>query len=277
MTYEQIKFTMEQIRKFENQKKETNQEKMYALVHSCICYYTDINFNQLSLCTLYLYTDSNTQEDYAEDCNAMIFALQGLLDKDKNYSTVKRIIKDIDSCRSRKSTNAIIKSIKHLYFSYSDRVKFGTVVAKTITDMNELFTLNIGADKTMLDGMLNQLENYAIDLCNSKGDKSQFSKTDKLVLNVNNSNTNTNNISQTTEINIEIEFDNAVKQIEEACLPEVQEKEVLAKLQELKAILESKTTKRARWDKLKGFFKWIAEQGIQVASIIVPLLNSSVK
>ena len=31
MTYEQIKFTIEQIRKFENQKKETNQEKMYIL------------------------------------------------------------------------------------------------------------------------------------------------------------------------------------------------------------------------------------------------------
>lgn len=277
MTYEQIKFTIEQIRKFENQKKETNQEKMYALVHRCRCYYTDMNFGRLSLCTLYFNTDTNTQEDYVKDCNAMIFALQGLLDKDKNYPTIKRIIKDIDLYKKSKSNKAIVKSIKQLYFSYSDRIKFGKVVEKTINDMNELFTINNGADKTMLEGMLNQLENYAVDLCNGKGTKTQSAKAEKLVLNVNNSNTNTNNVSQTTEINIEVEFENAIKQVEDACLPDAQEKEVLAKIQELKEIIDSKASRRTRWEKVKGFFKWVAEQGIQVASIIVPLLTNTVK
>lgn len=157
------------------------------------------------------------------------------------------------------------------------RIKFGKVVEKTINDMNEPFTINNGADKTMLEGMLNQLENYAVDLCNGKGTKTQSAKAEKLVLNVNNSNTNTNNVSQTTEINIEVEFENAIKQVEDACLPDAQEKEVLAKIQELKEIIDSKASRRTRWEKVKGFFKWVAEQGIQVASIIVPLLTNTVK
>lgn len=41
MTFEQIKFTIEQIRKFDNQKEETNHKKMYALISGCIAYYTD--------------------------------------------------------------------------------------------------------------------------------------------------------------------------------------------------------------------------------------------
>ena len=163
MTYEQIKFTIEQIRKFENQKKETSQEQMYALVHRCRCYYTDMNFGRLSLCTLYFNTNTNTQEDYVKDCNAMIFALQGLLDKDKNYSTIKRIIKDIDLHKKSKSSKAIVKSIKQLYFSYSDRIKFGKVVEKTINDINDVFKINDVADRVMLEGMITQLENYVID------------------------------------------------------------------------------------------------------------------
>ena len=52
--------------------------------------------------------------------------------------------------------------------------------------------------------------------------------------------------------------------------------EVLAKIQELKDIMESKESKGKRWAKIKDFFKWVAEQGIQVASIIVPLLANTV-
>ena len=55
------------------------------------------------------------------------------------------------------------------------------------------------------------------------------------------------------------------------------QKEVLAKIQELKDIMESKESKGKRWAKIKDFFKWVAEQGIQVASIIVPLLATTIK
>ena len=47
MTFEQIKFTIEQIRKFDNQKEETNHKKMYALISGCIAYYTDVDFSKM--------------------------------------------------------------------------------------------------------------------------------------------------------------------------------------------------------------------------------------
>ena len=47
MTFEKIKFTIEQIRKFDNQKKETNHQKMYALISRCIAYYSDIDFSKM--------------------------------------------------------------------------------------------------------------------------------------------------------------------------------------------------------------------------------------
>ena len=140
------------------------------------------------------------------------------------------------------------------------------------------FTIELGDNgfnKNLLESMLKTIENYANDLCNGKITKTTPTKSDKLEITVNNTNNNT--LTQTTEINIEIEFENAVKQIEEACLPDVQEKEVLTKLQELKEILEAKTTRRAKWDKVKEFFKWVAEQGIQVASVVVPLLTNTIK
>ena len=77
-------------------------------------------------------------------------------------------------------------------------------------------------------------------------------------------------------VDISVEIENAIKRVEDACLPDAQEKEVLAKIQELKDIMESKESKGKRWAKIKDFFKWVAEQGIQVASIIVPLLANTV-
>lgn len=78
-------------------------------------------------------------------------------------------------------------------------------------------------------------------------------------------------------ITIAAVFDNARQQIKDACLSNVQEEEVLAKIQELNDIMESNESKRKRWEKIKDIFKWVAEQGIQVASIIVPLLTDIVK
>ena len=41
--------------------------------------------------------------------------------------------------------------------------------------------------------------------------------------------------------------------------------------------MESKESKGKRWAKIRDVFKWVAEQGIQVAGIIVPLLSSTIK
>ena len=276
MTFEQIKFTIEQIRQFDNQKKETNHKKMYALISGCIAYYTDVDFSKMFFYTYQFSEENNNQETYINDCNTMIVKLQGLLDMDKNYPIAQKVIKDIELYKKSKSTKAIKDAIKKVFFTYSDRVKFNKIVEKAITEMNEPLSLCDYADKVMLEGMIAQIENYAVDLCSGKKLKPLPTKTtEKLVLNL--QNTNNNTLSQTVDIDVDVEIENAIKQVEDACLPDIQEKEVLAKIQELREIIESKETKGKRWAKTKDFFKWVAEQGIQVASIIVPLLSSTIK
>ena len=272
MTYEQINYGLDLLEGFEKLKVKFNATKFEKLKYDTKNYFPTIRITGLH--SILRKSSELSSAECLEDCDRLISAINGLLATDKNLTVIKKIKSDIKTYKGCNSNKSIVKAIQKLYYSYCSNVKFGKVVEKTINDINEPFALNDGADKTMLDGMLNQLELYAVELCNGKS-KSTNSKADKFEITFNNTNNNT--LTQTTEINIEIEFENAVKQIEEACLPDVQEKEVLAKLQELKEILESKTTTRARWDKVKGFFKWVAEQVIQVASIIIPLLANAVK
>ena len=59
--------------------------------------------------------------------------------------------------------------------------------------------------------------------------------------------------------------------VKESCLGPVQEAQILEKLEELKAISQEKN-RRTKWDKIKGFFKWLAEQSLQVAGWVIPLI-----
>ncbi|MCM1009168.1 MAG: hypothetical protein NC485_14865, partial [Ruminococcus flavefaciens] len=68
----------------------------------------------------------------------------------------------------------------------------------------------------------------------------------------------------------------AQRQAEDAGLPDEQYAQVLKKLEELENIAKSKESKGKRWQKAKEIMKWLVEQGIQVASIVVPVLASSI-
>ena len=116
---------------------------------------------------------------------------------------------------------------------------------------------------------------YAQEVLDGRKSSNKKSTTPSVVINNNPSISAT--ASANAAVDISIVFENAVRQVEDACLPDAQEKEVLAKIQELKDIMESKESKGKRWAKIRDVFKWVAEQGIQVASIIVPLLATTIK
>ena len=80
-----------------------------------------------------------------------------------------------------------------------------------------------------------KLERYAETLFEKKKDNSsaspliQFTNNSVLTANA------TNNIT----IDISVQIQNAISQVQDACLPDVQEKEVLEKIEELKEIVNS--------------------------------------
>ena len=49
------------------------------------------------------------------------------------------------------------------------------------------------------------------------------------------------------------------------------------KITELEEIVKSKISKKSKWQKLCEIMKWVVEQGVQVASIIVPLIGNAIK
>ena len=81
--------------------------------------------------------------------------------------------------------------------------------------------------------------------------------------------TNTNAV----DINIQITFEEAKSRIENmTSLSETEIQEILAKIDKLEDIYKSSDRKTKKWDNAKEIIKWVAEKGIDVAKIVLPLL-----
>lgn len=276
MTFEQIKFAMEQIRKFENQKKAPCYEAMDSLLDKTRFYFTEIDFQSLCLYTYQKSQERLTKEDFISDCNAIIFTLEGMLSKDRNYPIIKNILNDIDKFKKCKSNKSVKEAIKTIYHTYSDRIKFNKVIEKLISEdatNNHIIDMGLdGFDKSLLNSMLKNLENYANEICFEKSQKvvTKQNKPDTTI-NINNNNV----LSSSIDINLAVH--NAIEQLENACLSDEQEKQVKEKISELEKIVKSKFTKKTKWQKLCEIMRWVVEQGVQVASIIVPLIGNAIK
>lgn len=76
----------------------------------------------------------------------------------------------------------------------------------------------------------------------------------------------------TNTVDISISLEQARQQAEDAGLADNQYKAVMDKLNEIEEISKIKDSKGKRWQKAKDILKWVAEQGITVAGIVLPLL-----
>ncbi len=219
----------------------------------------------------------NTIESYTsvfmeQDKAAIKNFIEGVLAKSDENIQVFNILDLIEEGKlTIEKKKGMPQFISKVYYAYSNKIEFDQTTMAAATAPQDALSIGlIKVDDSMVNGVLVKLEDYAIELLKPK---QEIKRTSSLQIN------NYNTASATNEVTVEISimFENAIKQIEDACLPDEQEKEVIKKINELKEIIESKESKRNRWEKIKGFFKWIAEQGIQVASIIVPLLTTAIK
>lgn len=83
-----------------------------------------------------------------------------------------------------------------------------------------------------------------------------------------------NNITVINQINVDVNvaINQAKSNLENGGFDEATKKEVLQKLEELKQIADEKSRKKNVWEKVKNALRWVAEQSIQVASVVVPVL-----
>ncbi len=224
-------------------------------------------------------TTWNTIDTYSQvyeknDKIAIRNFLESLIAQDENASVLNGILDLIAEGQKVKGDESLReKYVSKVYYSYSGNISFDEMTKAIATAPQEMWNMNMyQASEEMIDGIIAKLRSYAETIF-QKREPALFSTNSNPTVVVNNIATATNNVN----IDILLEIESAINQVKEACLPDVQEKEVLAKIQELQEILESNESKRKRWTKIKDIFKWVAEQGIQVASIIVPLLATTIQ
>ena len=83
--------------------------------------------------------------------------------------------------------------------------------------------------------------------------------------------------SASATVDISAIFENARQRVEDEGLSDLQAKEILEKIAELEEIAKSKESKGKRWSKAKEIMKWLVEQGIAAAGILIPVLSESIK
>lgn len=227
-----------------------------------------------------VYNNESKTSDMLDDIDKIQSTLEGMIAQNANYSLVNEILDVIKEGENiGEDYNSRQQFIARVYYSYSNCIQMEpsliaianeAIVRKSSLDID--FEDEKTIDNVVILGLIGKLRQYAeymIQEHKIKGTKNDGAPT--IVVN------NVANASSNINMDISVKIENAIKQIEEACLSDEQEKDVLAKIQELKEIVESKDSKQRKWAKIKDFFKWVAEQGIQVASIIVPLLAGAIK
>ena len=93
-----------------------------------------------------------------------------------------------------------------------------------------------------------------------------------------NQNISSNSSSESNvTVDISFSFQSARKKVEDEGLADEQYKAVMEKLAQLENIAKSKESKGKRWAKAKEIMKWLVEQGVQVAGILLPVLAQTIK
>ena len=237
----------------------------------------------LNISNHFAYDMEITKDQMVTDIDDIVSVLNGMLALDPKAAQISDVLELIfEGEHIEHSYEAIQKYISKVFYSYGDYIKLdksiiavATRAIKTDVDIEWGFKEENSIDYTVVEGILRKLRIYAQEVLEGKKESTKKASAPSVVINNNPSISAT--ASANAAVDISIVFENAVRQVEDACLPDAQEKEVLAKIQELKDIMESKESKGKRWAKIRDVFKWVAEQGIQVASIIVPLLATTIK
>lgn len=210
------------------------------------------------------------RDDELDRCaDVMLATIDGIIAKIPNYDHICHVRADIKRAKtvSAKKRKEIIVE---LVSKYSDFIKFDKIVLD-FAKPDEPFSLKEDQSSPILKGVIGRLELYLASLSREKPKQARSSKT---IINNNvtggNATANASASAQVT-VDISVQIDQTIEEVKDACLKPEEEAAILAKLNELKEISQEKN-KRTKWDKIKGVFQWLAEQGLQVAGWLVPLI-----
>ena len=231
-------------------------------------------------------TNLNTQNAYSQehektDKISIQNFLEAQLAQDKNAPAILDILSLIEEGKQAKSNgdgDLREKYISKVFYSYSDRINFDKMTVAIATAPQDAWNLNMyRVPEEMVDGIIAKLKSYAniLSTCKQSNEANNSLVQNKQEINFQpHISIEANN---EINVNIEIVLENARQQIEDAGLSDIQTQELLDKLLDLEEIAKSKESKGKRWTKAKSVMKWLIEQGIAAASILMPVLSKAIE
>ena len=206
-------------------------------------------------------------------------SLQGILDSLSYYGTISKIRELIEDGKNVTD------------FAYSNNIELETECQNYVRRVLSLYEEAFG-EKTYeyltgksfekssqnLNIVIETLSSYMekiIEKAENSNGLARIEKEEKIIpQTVNNIEVHaTATAKNETNVNLTVQFEETREKIKQECLSEEQENAILEKITELELIAKEKN-KKTKWENIKGFFSWMATQGLQIAQWIVPLVNT---
>ena len=217
---------------------------------------------------------NNTLDSYSSnycdrDKRALKGFLEGYLAKQKNIDIICSILNQIEESKSLKDETARYNYLIKIYHSYHGKIYFDKIIDFIASAPKEAIKIQgYQITEEMIFGLITKLRLYANELCVEElkpdfiGTKQEINFQPHI------------NVEATNEttLNMSILFDDARQQTEDLGLPDKQYNVVMEKIAELETSIKNKESKGKRWQKVKDCMKWLVEQGIQVAGVLLPVL-----
>ena len=284
MTYKQIEKLYESKQTLENAKSNPTVEIISKIDSALENFFHKLYQSPyLYITNPIIYDMEITKEQMMDDIDNIIAVIDGMIASNPKITIIIEIINLIDE--GKKLSNIYEdnqKYISKVYYKFYNKIKFEKSIEyvarksiKSDIEMDFTFKEENNIDREVIDGIIYLLSEYAENLLNKKESTVNKEKSPQVVIN----NNNTANASANNNVNIDIStiIEQAKQQIDDEGFSDKQREELLEKLNELELIAKSNESKGKRWNKAKEILKWLIEQGIAAAGIIVPVLASSIK
>lgn len=285
LTLKQIEKIRETIRILENLKDKPTPQKINEVDSNLENFFHDqYKSPSLSITAYFLYDTSITKGDMINDIESIIATLEGMIAVDPQALQIAEIIDLIDegdSCVGQ-NFNKKQKFLAKVFYTYSGKIDFDKSiedVARRSINSTDGIQIDLGLgekriDDIVISGVVSKLRVYAQTVIDRK---TTTEKTDKKPIIINNNATANATVINNNAIDLSVVFQNARQKVDDEGLSDLQTKEITEKLNELEKLMNSSESKGNKWTKIKDVMKWLVEQGITVAGIIMPVLTEMMK
>lgn len=276
MTVQQIRKIKEIIKKLLDLKNNPTEDELFE-VNTFLKHYFQREYPEPSyLCINDYFSDSTKRENLENDINSIIATLEGMLASNSKICECNEALNLIEEGELTLTASNEVKQrfIAKVFYSYNDQITFDshieTIASQSISYVSTM-DLTFVNYKCEVEGILNKLRRYADTVLQDKT-STKNKKTPNVVINNSPTITTVANAENNVTVDISQIMEQARQRAEDEGLPDAQIKQIKEKLDEIETIAKSNESKGKRWTKAKEILKWVAEQGIAVAGIVLPLL-----